>query len=221
MPTLNTKTLSKEAMDFLTALLRVRCNLLVSGELRVDKKPVLGYLESLIPADRQILRLEMSDGLAEKTEDWIELAAAAQPDYVIVLHWEKKHFLDLLRLLRSAEGIVAAIHATRARGALEALDLLAAQEAPHIPLSTVRGHVSAGLSFVIHCAKLDDTISIERITEVQGMEQDVIVMQDIFQAMTVEGRLVLGPTGIHPRLLPILEERGMLPTTIFPRGRRF
>jgi len=222
MTTLNTQGFSKEASAFLTALLAGRCNLLVSGDLLVDKGLGLDYLESLIAGEPRVLRLDSrQDTVQPDTEDWIEQAATAQAEYVIVSHWQKKDVLDLLRLVKSGKGIMATVHATSARGALETFDLIAADVAPHLTLAAVRSYVAAGFSSVVHCARLEDgTTTIDRISEVQGMEVDVIVMQDIFWPEVIEGRRALRPTGIQPNLLRTLEAQGIdLPVTTFGAGR--
>lgn len=226
MAILNTQGLSKEVIEFLAALLAARCNLLVSGELLVDKRLGLDYLESLVAGEHRILHLDARQGTdRSETEDWVEQAAGAQAEYVFVSRWGKKDLLDLLRLLQSGHGIVAAVHAASPRSALGIFDLVAAEVAPHLAMATVRAYVSAGFSVVIDCARLKDgTTAIDRISEVQGMDGDVIVMQDIFWSEAVEGQRVLRPTGIQPKVLHDLEAQGIeLPATTFgpQRPRRF
>lgn len=219
---LNTGNLSEEATRFLAALMEARCNLLVSGDLLTDKTACLTYLEGLIPAGRRVLHVEAGENRAESTtEDWIDQVREARPEHVIVPNWHAGNFLDVLRLIGASRGVVTAIHAKgHVRGALAAIELLAAQTAPNLAQETVREHVGAEFAVGIHTESMEDgSVTIRLISEFQGMEGNVIVLQDIFLPMDTAGRMKLRPTGIRPRLLYTLAEHGIdLPETIFESG---
>jgi pilus assembly protein CpaF len=219
---LNGQNLSTEAMQFLTALMQARCNLFVCGDLLTDKSACLAYLESLIPKGRQVLHVDAGqNSTADATEDWIEQVRKARPAHVIVSSWHTGNFLDVLRLIGVSQGVLIATHGRYVRSALEAIDLLAAQTVPNLPQRTVREHLVAGLDVGIQTDPLEDGgISIGRLSEIQWMEGDVVVVQDIFLRDT-EGQMKLRPTGIRPRLLSTLAQHGIeLPETMF-EIRRF
>ena len=211
MSQLDRESLSPEAMQFLTALMQGRCNLLVSGDLLADKDGLLDLLTGLIPGGRKVLRVEPGAIQAASAKgDWLEQVAAARPDHVVVTAWSKDDFLDVLRLIGAGDGVVTCIHATSLRGALQAIELLAAQVAPQLTQKTVREHMSRELDVIVHCEGMGRPASIvTNITEVQYMEDGVIVMQDLFLAEKREGGYRFRPTGVRPKLLSQLEGQGI------------
>jgi len=224
MTKLNTATLPEGVTHFLAALVQARCNLLLSGPLRTDSAACLAYVEGLIPKGRRVVRLESQPTPTDPaTGDPLARLAAAQPDHILVPCWGSDNFVDVLRLLGVASGVVAFTYGSSPRDALAALEILAAQSLPTLPLPSVRQHFSSGLHMVLHVEPLTrDDLQIVKITQVLGMEGDVVVMQDIFIFDDSEGRRALRPTGIRPRMLRLLEEQGIdLPESTFDTGRRF
>ena len=120
---------------------------------------------------------------------------------------------------RTSAGI--AHTATGGHGGAEVFQLLAAQAAPNLALQTVRGHLGAEFAVGIHTESIEDgSVAIRLVSEVRGMEGDVIVLQDIFLRDS-ETQMKLRPTGIRPRLLSALAQQGIdLPETMF-EFRRF
>jgi pilus assembly protein CpaF len=97
-----------------------------------------------------------------------------------------------------------------------------------LPLRAIREQVASALNLIVHQERMRDaTRKITKITEVQGMEGDVIVMQDVFlfDQQGIEGGKVIGrlrPTGIRPKFMELIEAANIhLPPTIFGAGRRF
>jgi len=97
-----------------------------------------------------------------------------------------------------------------------------------LPLRAIREQIASALNLIVHQERMRDaTRKITKITEVQGMEGDVIVMQDVFlfEQQGIEGGKVIGrlkPTGIRPKFMELIEAANIhLPPTIFGVGRRF
>jgi pilus assembly protein CpaF len=244
-------TLSPEAVALLRGLVEARLNILISGGTGSGKTTMLNALSAFIdPAQRlvtiedaaelqlkqdHVVRLETRPASAEGTtavtqRDLVRNALRMRPDRIIVGEVRGAEAFDMLQAMNTGhDGSMTTIHANSARDALSRLEQMVAMMGGEIPLSAVRRQIASGLEVVMQLARLPDgTRRIMSISEITGMEGDVITMQDIFvfrQRGRSETGQVLGefvPTGIRPKCMERLLHAGVeLPSDLFnPAGAR-
>ncbi|MGD8397648.1 MAG: ATPase, T2SS/T4P/T4SS family, partial [Anaerolineae bacterium] len=155
-----------------------------------------------------------------------------RPDRIIVGECRGSEALDMLQAMNTGhDGSMTTAHSNSPRDTLARLETMVLMAGMDLPLRAIREQISSALNLVVHQERMrDGSRKITKITEVQGMEGDVIVMQDLFQfeQQGIEGGKVIGrlrPTGIRPKFMEIIEAANIhLPPTIFGvgiRGRRY
>jgi pilus assembly protein CpaF len=146
-----------------------------------------------------------------------------RPDRIIVGECRGGEALDMLQAMNTGhDGSMSTGHANSPRDMLSRLETMVLMAGVDLPVRAIREQIASAVDLIVHQARLKDgTRRITNITEVQGMEGDVIVMQDVFvfeQTGVVEGKIQgrLKPTGIRPKFVEKLEIQGIhLPPGLF------
>ena len=237
-------TATPEMFDFLRACVEARLNIFVSGGTGSGKTTMLNILSSFIPTDERIVTIEDAAELQLRQEHVITLEARPsniegkgaipirelvknslrmRPDRVIVGECRSGEALDMLQAMNTGhDGSMSTGHANSPRDMLARLETMVLMAGVDLPLRAIREQIASAVDLVVHQSRLKDgTRKITNITEVQGMEGDVIVMQDVFtfeQTGVAEGKILgrLKPTGIRPKFTEKLEVQGIhLPPGLF------
>ena len=237
-------TATPEMFDFLRACVEARLNIFVSGGTGSGKTTTLNVLSSFIPNDERIITVEDAAELQLRQEHVVTLESRPsniegkgavpirelvknclrmRPDRIIVGECRGGEALDMLQAMNTGhDGSMSTGHANTPRDMLARLETMVLMAGVDLPLRAIREQVSSAVDLVVHQSRMKDgTRRIEYITEVQGMEGDVIVMQDVFlfeQTGIVEGKIQgrLKPTGIRPKFVEKFEIMGIhLPRGLF------
>ncbi len=237
-------TATPEMFDFLRACVEARLNIFVSGGTGSGKTTTLNVLSSFIPNDERIVTVEDAAELQLRQEHVVTLESRPsniegkgavpirdlvmnclrmRPDRIIVGECRGGEALDMLQAMNTGhDGSMSTGHANTPRDMLARLETMVLMAGVDLPLRAIREQVSSAVDLIVHQTRMKDgTRRIEYITEVQGMEGDVIVMQDVFlfeQTGVVEGKIQgrLRPTGIRPKFVEKFEIMGIhLPRGLF------
>jgi pilus assembly protein CpaF len=237
-------TSTPEMFDFLRACVEARLNIFVSGGTGSGKTTTLNVLSSFIPNDERIITVEDAAELQLRQEHVVTLESRPsniegkgavpirelvknclrmRPDRIIVGECRGGEALDMLQAMNTGhDGSMSTGHANSPRDMLARLETMVLMAGVDLPLRAIREQVSSAVDLIVHQSRLKDgTRRIVNITEVQGMEGDVIVMQDVFvfeQTGVVEGKIQgrLRPTGIRPKFVEKFEVMGIhLPRGLF------
>jgi pilus assembly protein CpaF len=237
-------TSTPEMFDFLRACVEARLNIFVSGGTGSGKTTTLNVLSSFIPNDERIITVEDAAELQLRQEHVVTLESRPsniegkgavpirelvknclrmRPDRIIVGECRGGEALDMLQAMNTGhDGSMSTGHANSPRDMLARLETMVLMAGVDLPLRAIREQVSSAVDLIVHQSRLKDgTRRIVNITEVQGMEGDVIVMQDVFvfeQTGVVEGKIQgrLRATGIRPKFVEKFEVMGIhLPRGLF------
>jgi pilus assembly protein CpaF len=237
-------TATPEMFEFLEACVKARLNVFVSGGTGSGKTTMLNILSSFIPDDERIITIEDAAELQLRQEHVITLesrpsniegkgavpirelvrnALRMRPDRIVVGECRSGEALDMLQAMNTGhDGSMSTGHANSPRDMLARLETMVLMAGMDLPLKAIREQIASAVDLIVHQNRLKDgTRKIVNITEVQGMEGDVIVMQDIFvfeQTAVVEGKIQgrLRPTGIRPKFVEKFDAAGIhLPPNVF------
>ena len=240
-------TATPEMFDFLKACVEARLNLFVSGGTGSGKTTTLNVLSSFVPNDERIVTIEDAAELQLRQEHVVTLesrpaniegkgqvairelvrnALRMRPDRIIVGECRSGEALDMLQAMNTGhDGSMSTGHANSPRDMLSRLETMVLMAGIDLPLRAIREQVASAVDLIIQQSRLKDgSRRITNITEVQGMEGDVIVMQDVFvfeQTGVVDGKIQgrLKPTGIRPKFVEKFEIMGIrLPPGLFGFG---
>ena len=243
-------TISEEALEFIKACVEAKLNIVISGGTGSGKTTTLNVLSAFIPNDERIVTLENAAELQLQQEHVLTLetrppnvegkgeinmrqlvinSLRMRPDRIIVGECRGAEALDMLQAMNTGhDGSMTTAHSNSPRDTLARLETMVLMAGMDLPLRAIREQIASALNLIVHQERMrDGTRKITKITEVQGMEGDVIVMQDVFlfEQQGLEGGKVIGrlrPTGIRPKFMEIIEAANIhLPPTIFGVGRRF
>ncbi len=246
---LRTDTLTENMAEFLQACIVARLNIVSSGPTSSGKTTLLNVLSGYIPGHQRIVTIEDAvelkllqkhvirletknaniDGKGEvTTRDLVRNALRMRPDRIIVGEVRAGESLDMIQAMNTGHhGSITTVHANSPRDAIFRLETLALMSGLEIPLLAIRRQIASAINLVIHIARLTDgTRKITNITDVSGMEGDVVTMSDIFKfeqtGVSSEGKIQgnLRPTGLRPMFSPRLEVVGYkLRGEIFSPGK--
>jgi pilus assembly protein CpaF len=232
-------TLTPTIATTFDAVVRARLNTLISGGTGAGKTTLLNVVSNGIPNDERIVTIEDSaelqlqqdhvvrletrppniEGRGTITQrDLVRNALRMRPDRIIVGEVRGPEALDMLQAMNTGhDGSISTIHANSSRDALSRLETMILMTGILLPSRVMREYISSALDLLIHVARLSDgTRKVIRVTEVVGMEAEVITLQDIFvfeqKGISPEGR-VLGhhrATGVRPRFAERLQSAGIL-----------
>jgi pilus assembly protein CpaF len=238
-------TLSPAMASFLSACVRAKLNIIVSGGTGSGKTTLLNVLSSFIPEGERIVTIEDAaelrlhqqhvvrlearppniEGKGEvRIRDLVRNALRMRPDRIVVGEVRGGEALDMLQAMNTGhEGSISTIHANTPRDALARLETMVMMAGTELPSRAIREQVASAIHLFIQIARMvDGARRIVNITEVQGLEGNVIVLQDIFsfqQRGVSETGKVLGsmqPTGMVPKFLERLASAGAhIPPDLF------
>ena len=231
--------------EILTAAVKIRLNILVSGGTGAGKTTLLNVLSNAIPNGERIVTIEDSAELQLQQEhvvrlesrppnlegvgsvtarDLVRNALRMRPDRIVVGEVRGPEVLDMLQAMNTGhDGSISTVHANTSRDALSRLETMVLLSGVAPPVRAIREYISSALDLIIHVARCSDgTRKVVRVTEVVGMEEDVITTQDVFvfeqKGVDGDGR-VLGvhrATGVRPRFVERLAQAGLsLPREVF------
>jgi pilus assembly protein CpaF len=214
-----------------------RLNVFVSGGTGSGKTTTLNVLSSFIPNDERIVTIEDAAELQLRQEHVVTLESRPpniegkgaipirelvrnslrmRPDRIIVGECRSGEALDMLQAMNTGhDGSMSTGHANSPRDMLARLETMVLMAGVDLPVRAIREQIASAVDLIVHQARLKDgSRRITNITEVQGMEGDVIVMQDVFvfeQTGVVEGKIQgrLKPTGIRPKFVEKFEVMGI------------
>jgi pilus assembly protein CpaF len=230
-------TLTRQMADFLEACVKSRLNIIVSGGTGSGKTTLLNVLSSFIPPDERIVTIEDSAELQLRQEhvitletrppniegkgavsmrDLVRNSLRMRPDRIVVGEVRSGEALDMLQAMNTGhDGSLTTAHANSPRDLLSRLETMVLMAGMDIPVKAIREQIASAVDLIIQQARLrDGSRRITQVTEVQGMEGDVITLQDIFvftQTGIDGGGRVQGqlrPTGIRPKFYDTLIANG-------------
>jgi pilus assembly protein CpaF len=241
----NFGTLTREMADFLDACVKVKLNIVVSGGTGSGKTTTLNVLSSFIPADERIVTIEDAAELQLRQEhvvsletrpaniegkgavtmrDLVKNALRMRPDRIVVGEVRGGEALDMLQAMNTGhDGSLTTGHANTPRDMLARLETMVLMAGMELPVKAIREQISSAVDLVIQQSRLrDGSRKITYITEVQGMEGEIVTMQDIFlfeqTGISDRGKIIgrLKPTGIRPKFYEKFEVSGIkLPPDLF------
>lgn len=237
-------SLSPEVAEFLKACVMGRLNMVVSGGTGSGKTTLLNVLSSFIPNDERIVTVENAAELQLRQEHVVTLESRPaniegkgevtirdlvintlrmRPDRVVVGECRGGETLDMLQAMNTGhDGSLTTAHANSPRDMLSRLETMCLMAGMDLPVRAIREQVASAIDLIVQQARMrDGSRKVVNVTEVQGMEGDVIVMSDIFsfEQQGIENGKIIGrlkPTGIRPKFYERIEAAGItLPPNIF------
>jgi pilus assembly protein CpaF len=242
-------TLTAESLQFLKACVEARVNIVISGGTGSGKTTFLNILSGFIPSDERIITIENAAELQLRQEHVITLesrpaniegrgeitirhlvinALRMRPDRIIVGEIRDDAALDMLQAMNTGhDGSMTTLHSNSPRDTLSRLETMTLMAGMDLPVRAIREQVSSAIELIVHQERMrDGSRKVTFITEVGGMEGDVITTTDlfVFQQTGMENGKVLGlmrPTGLRPKFMEKIEATGIhLPPSIFGVGNR-
>ena len=238
-------TLTREVATVLDAAVRAKLNILVSGGTGTGKTTLLNVLSAFIPSDERIITIEDAVELQLQQEHVVRLESRPpnvegrgevtirelvrnslrmRPDRIVVGEVRGAETLDMLQAMNTGhEGSISTVHANSPRDALSRLETLVLMAGVDLPLRAVREQIASAIDIVVQISRHKDGVRrVTSLTEVQGMEGDIITMQDAFAfdhaGFDPEGRSLgrLIPTGIRPTFTEKIADHGIaIPLSLF------
>ncbi|MCX6054984.1 MAG: CpaF family protein [Chloroflexi bacterium] len=242
-------SLTPESLQFLDACVKSRVNIVISGGTGSGKTTLLNVLSGFIPSDERIVTIENAAELQLRQDHVITLesrppniegkgeisirdlvinALRMRPDRIIVGEIRDEAALDMLQAMNTGhDGSMTTLHSNSPRDTLSRLETMTMMAGMDIPMRAIREQVSSAIDLVVHQERFrDGTRKVTNLTEVTGMEGDVITMTDIFvyEQLGYENNKVIGrmrPTGLRPKFMEKIEASGIhLPPSVFGIGVR-
>ena len=242
-------SISPEAVEFLKACVEARLNVVISGGTGSGKTTLLNILSGFIPADERILTVENAaelqlrqehvvtlesrpaniEGRGEVTiRDLVVNALRMRPDRIVVGEIRDAAAIDMLQAMNTGhDGSMTTAHSNSPRYTLASLETMTLMAGMDLPVRAIREQISSAVDLIVHQERMrDGTRKVTHITEVTGMEGEIITLTDlfIFEQVGYENGKVIGrlrPTGLRPRFMEKIEIAGInLPPSIFGVGDR-
>src|SRR6201997_522358 len=243
------KSISPEMMETLAAAVRARISILISGGTGAGKTTFLNILSQYIPKTERIVTIEDAAELQLAQENIVRLetrppnveglgairqrqllinSLRMRPDRIIIGEVRGEEAFDMLQAMNTGhEGSMATIHANTTRDALSRLESMVAMTNLNLPERTVRQQMASAIAIVVQVSRLSDgTRKVVNISEITGMEENVISMPEIFnfekKGIGPDGRVtgVFQPSRIRPKFLEQLRVSGiMLPGSMFEQAQ--
>ncbi|MGW8256994.1 MAG: CpaF family protein, partial [Thermoguttaceae bacterium] len=242
---LNFKTFTPEMVMLLEGAIKSRLNIIVSGGTGSGKTTLLNTLSSFIPNSDRIVTIEDAAELqlqqdhvvrletrppniegkgAVCTTDLVRNALRMRPERIIIGECRGSEALDMLQAMNTGhEGSMTTLHANSPRDGVARLETMVMMAGFELPLKAMRTQVASAIDLIVQTSRLQGgPRKITAITEVVGMEQDTIVMQDIYryekEGVDENGRAYgkFVATGVRPTFMPRMESAGVrLPVSAF------
>ncbi len=242
-------TLTPEAVQFLDACVKSRLNIVISGGTGSGKTTLLNVLSGFIPDDERILTIENAAELQLRQEHVVTLesrpaniegrgeitirdlvvnALRMRPDRIVVGEIRDEAALDMLQAMNTGhDGSMTTAHSNSPRDTLSRLETMTMMAGMELPVRAIREQISSAIDVVIHQERLrDGTRKVVYISEITGMEGEVITLTDLFffeqsgiKDGKIEGRL--RASGLRPKFMDKIEASGIhLPASVFGMGER-
>ena len=230
-------TISQNMIEFLRASVQSRLNIIISGGTSTGKTTMLNALSNFLPDTERIVTIEDAAELKINKQHVVRLEARPpniegkgevtirqlvinalrmRPDRIVVGEVRGGEALDMLQAMNTGhDGSLTTAHSNSPRDTLSRIETMVLMAGMDLPLRAIREQISSAFDLVVHLDRLSDGgRKVVAISEVQGMEGDVIVMQDIFRYVQtgVENRKIQGyftATGIRPRFMDRIEVNGI------------
>jgi pilus assembly protein CpaF len=232
-------TLNAASARFLQAMVVGKLNILVSGGTGTGKTTTLNVLSSFIPADERIVTVEDAkelqlhqdhvlalearppniEGKGQITiRDLVKNTLRMRPDRIVVGECRAGEALDMLQAMNTGhDGSLTTIHANTPRDTLSRLETLVLMAGFDLPVRAIREQIASAIDCIVQLTRLrDGTRRITHVTEIQGMEGDVITLQDVFlfdfgMGVDEHGRFRghLKATGVRPKFAEKLADQGI------------
>jgi pilus assembly protein CpaF len=247
---INFGSITLDAAMFLEACVRGKLNLLVSGGTGTGKTTMLNVLTEFVPDDERIITIEDAAEIRLHQPHVITLEARPaniegagqisirelvrnslrmRPDRIIVGEVRGAESLDMLQAMNTGhEGSLTTVHSNSPRDGLSRIETMVMMAGYDLPLRAIRAQIASALDIIIHLDRFGDgSRRVTHISEVQGMEGDVITLQDVYRFTFAEGGREsarsagrLNPTGLRPKIIDKLHEAGVnVPPKLFrPTG---
>jgi pilus assembly protein CpaF len=239
-------TFTPATANLLAACVRGRLNILISGGTGSGKTTTLNVMSSFVPANERIVtiedaaelqlrqehvvrmesRLNNVEGRGEiTTRELVRNSLRMRPDRIIVGEVRDGAAVDMLQAMNTGhDGSLTTLHANSPRDALSRLETMVLMAGVELPTRAIREQAASAIDLIVHQARLrDGTRRVTHITEVTGMESEVVTLQDLFlfdysAGVDDTGRFLgtLRPTGIRPTFVQRLADAGiLLPAGLF------
>ncbi len=242
---LSYKAFTNEMVHFLEACVKARLNIVISGGTGSGKTTLLNTLSSFIPHDERVVTIEDAaelrlqqdhvvrletrpsniEGKGEvTTRELVRNALRMRPDRIVIGECRGAEALDMLQAMNTGhDGSLTTIHANNPRDAQSRLETMILMAGLDLPIKAMRHQISAAINLVIQVSRLQGgPRKITSITEITGMEQEVVIMQEIFRyrrlGIDQNGRAYgqFETTGVRPTFVTRLEAAGIkLPANMF------
>ncbi len=242
-------TLTPEAAQFLAASVQGKLNILISGGTGSGKTTLLNAMSAFVPGHERIVTIEDAaelqlqqrhvvalesrppniEGEGEiRIRELVRNALRMRPDRIIVGEVRGGETLDMLQAMNTGhDGSLTTIHANSPRDALHRLEMLVLMAGIELPLKAIREQIVGAFDLIVHLTRLvDGSRRISHVTEVSGMEGDLVTLQDTFVAKSLDEESSAGqvayllhplhPTGLRPGFLGKLRTNGVdMPVELF------
>jgi pilus assembly protein CpaF len=242
-------SITNEGVQFLKACVEARLNVLISGGTGSGKTTLLNVMSGFIPDDERIITIENAAELQLRQEHVVTLESRPpniegrgeitirdlvinslrmRPERIIVGECRGGETLDMLQAMNTGhDGSMTTAHANTPRDALSRVETMCLMAGMDLPVRAIREQVASAVDVICQQERMrDGTRKVTYISEVSGMEGEIITMTDIFtfeQTGMDAGKVVgrLRPTGLRPKFMDKIEEAGInLPPSIFGIGER-
>ncbi|MBU1661948.1 MAG: CpaF family protein [Chloroflexi bacterium] len=242
-------SITPEALQFLKACVEARLNIVISGGTGSGKTTLLNILSQFISHDERIITIENAAELQLRQDHVVTLesrppniegkgevtirqlvvnALRMRPDRVIVGEIRDEAALDMLQAMNTGhDGSMTTAHSNGPRDTIARIETMTLMAGMDLPIRAIREQIASAIDIIVHQERLrDGTRKIVNITEISGMEGDIITMTDIFifeQSGIEDGKVIgrLRPTGLRPKSINQIEAAGIhLPPSTFGIGAR-
>ncbi len=232
-------TFTRNVVEFLKACVKGRINILISGGTGTGKTTLLNVVSSFLPSDERIITIEDAAELQLHQEHVIRLesrppniegkgtvtirdlvrnALRMRPDRIVVGEVRGGEALDMLQAMNTGhDGSLSTVHANSPRDVLSRLETMVLMAGVDLPVRAIREQISSAINLIVHMSRLKDgTRKVVKISEIQGMEGEIITMQDLFvfdfsEGLDSHGRFKgsLKATGLRPKFITRLHDLGI------------
>jgi len=236
---INFGSFSRTVAQFLDACVKGRLNVIVSGGTGTGKTTALNVLSSFIPADERVVTIEDAkelqlrqdhvlalesrppnvEGKGEvRIRDLVRNALRMRPDRIVVGECRGGEALDMLQAMNTGhDGSLTTVHANSPRDSLSRIETMVLMAGMELPVRAVREQMASAIDLIVQLTRLrDGSRRVTHVSEVPGMEGDVIVLQDLFlfdfaMGVDADGRFrgTLKSTGIRPKFSEKLADHGI------------